>query len=254
MELLARLTIAALFIGSAFGADPRWIRMPSGDFEIYSSAGEGDTRLVLQYFERVRAFFEQKLGGSDQKSDPVRIIVFNSKKEYEPYRPNEFALAYYTQVAGRDYIVLSGTSADVFPVAVHEYVHLVARHGGLNLPPWLNEGIAEIYSTLKPLGDKVEVGSLIPGRMYALSREKWVPLSAILAADSSSPYYNEKNKAGSLYNEGWALTHMLSLSLQYSPGFARAFEEIRKGTPSEQALERYMGNLLQRSRKICTAT
>ena len=86
--------------------------MPSGDFEIYSSAGEGDTRLVLQYFGRVRAFFEQKLGGSEQKSDPVRIIIFNSKKEYEPYRLNEFAVAYYTQVAGRDYIVLSGTSAD----------------------------------------------------------------------------------------------------------------------------------------------
>jgi Tfp pilus assembly protein PilF len=244
MAILQRWAMAALFIGSAFGADPRWIRMPSDDFEIYSSAGEGDTRLALQYFERVRGFFEQKLGGSEQKSDPVRIIVFNSKKEYEPYRLNEFAVAYYTQVAGRDYIVLSGTSADVFPVAVHEYVHLVARHGGLNLPPWLNEGIAEIYSTLKPLGDKVEVGSLIPGRMYALSREKWVPLSAILAADSSSPYYNEKNKAGSLYNEGWALTHMLSLSLQYSPGFARAFEEIRKGTPSEQALEKVYGKPL----------
>jgi Tfp pilus assembly protein PilF len=234
MALWARLMLAAVFIGSAFGADPRWIRMPSGDFEIYSSASEGDTRLVLQHFERVRGFFEQKLGGSEQKS----------KKEYEPYRPNEFAIAYYTQVAGRDYVVLSGTSADVFPVAVHEYVHLVARHGGLNLPPWLNEGIAEIYSTLKPLGDKVEVGLLIPGRMYALSREKWVPLSTILAAGPDSPYYNEKSKAGSLYNEGWALTHMLSLGPQYSPGFARAFAEIRKGTPSEQVLENVYGKPL----------
>jgi hypothetical protein len=106
--------------GEEFGADPRWIRMPSGDFEIYSSAGEGDTRLVLQYFERVRAFFEQAFPGSQQKADPVRIIIFNSKKEYEPYRFNEFATAYYTQVAGRDYIVLSGTNTEVFPVAVQQ--------------------------------------------------------------------------------------------------------------------------------------
>jgi tetratricopeptide (TPR) repeat protein len=244
MALLPRLAIAAVFIGSAFGADPRWIRMPSDDFEIYSSAGEGDTRLALQYFERVRAFFEQALGGSPQKADPVRIIIFNSKKEYEPYRPNEFASAFYTQVAGRDYIVLSGANADVFPVAVHEYVHLVAQHGGLSLPPWLNEGIAEVYSTLKPLGDKVLVGSLIPGRMYALSREKWVPLSAILSAGHDSPYYNEKDKAGSLYNEGWALTHMLELSPQYGTGFSRVLEEIRKGTPSEQALEKTYGKPL----------
>jgi Tfp pilus assembly protein PilF len=244
MALLPRWAIAALFIGPAFGADPRWIRMPSGDFEIYSSAGEGETRLALQYFERVRDFFEQAMGGSAQKTDPVRIIIFNSKKEYEPYRPNEFASAFYTKVAGRDYIVLGGTGADVFPVAVHEYVHLVASHAGLSLPPWLNEGIAEIYSTLKPLGDKVVVGSLIPGRMYALSREKWVPLAAILAADHDSPYYNEKSKAGSLYNEGWALTHMLELSPQYGPGFTRVMEEIRKGTPSEQALEKVYGKPL----------
>jgi tetratricopeptide (TPR) repeat protein len=244
MALLPRLAIGAVFIGSAFGADPRWIRMPSDDFEIYSSAGEGDTRLALQYFERVRAFFEQALGGSPQKADPVRIIIFNSKKEYEPYRPNEFASAFYTQVAGRDYIVLSGANADIFPVAVHEYVHLVAQHAGLSLPPWLNEGIAEMYSTLKPLGDKVLVGSLIPGRMYALSREKWVPLSAILSAGHDSPYYNEKDKAGSLYNEGWALTHMLELSPQYGTGFSRVLEEIRKGMPSEQALEKAYGKPL----------
>src|SRR5258706_15806566 len=101
MAILQRWAMAALFIGSAFGADPRWIRMPSGDFEIFSSAGEGDTRRTLQFFERVRAFFEQALGTSTGGADPVRIIVFGSKKEYEPYRMNEFATAYYTQVAGR---------------------------------------------------------------------------------------------------------------------------------------------------------
>jgi hypothetical protein len=36
-----------------------------------------------------------------------------------------------------------------------------------------------------------------------------VPLQAIVSADRNSPYYNEKNRAGSLYNEGWALVHML---------------------------------------------
>ena len=46
-------------LSSAQGADPKWIRMPSADFEIYSSAGEGDTRRVLQYFERVHSFFDQ---------------------------------------------------------------------------------------------------------------------------------------------------------------------------------------------------
>src|ERR1700704_4181754 len=192
-------------LSSAQGADPKWIRMPSGDFEIYSSAGEGDTRRVLQYFERVHSFFDQGTGGPSQKREPVRVIVFGSAKEYEQYRFNAIAIAYYTHIAERDYIVLGSVNDNAFPIAVHEYVHLVAQNVGLKLPPWLSEGMAEVYSTLRTTGEKVIVGTPILARMQALSREKWVPLSIILAADHDSAYYNEKSKAGSLYNEGWAL-------------------------------------------------
>lgn len=241
-KLLCRVVFALCAVQAgpdAWAADPRWIRMPSADFEIFSSAGEGDTRRTLQNFERVRNFFEQAMGGKVDKSDPVRIIVFGSKKEYLPYRPNEVAIAFYTQISGRDYIVMGDTSDEVFPIAVHEYVHLVAQHAGLELPPWLNEGIAEVYSTIKPAGDKVLLGTPVLGRVQALQREKWVPLETILAADHNSPYYNEKNKAGSLYNEGWLLTHMLVLNNDYSAKFPQIVDAIQKESkrsPEEKGL------------------
>ena len=118
--------------------------------------------------------------------------------------------------------MLGGVSDDVFPIAVHEYVHLVVQHAGWTLPPWLNEGMAEVFSTMKPLGDKVVVGNIIPGRVIEMTQGKWVPLETILTADIDSPYYNETNKAGSLYDEGWALTHMLELSPQSRPPFRNA--------------------------------
>jgi len=244
MRKLLNIAVLALFLPAARGAEPKWIRVPSADFEIYSSAGEGDTRRVLQSFERVRNFFEQATGSKGKRREPVHVIVFGSKKEYTQYRPNEFAEAFYTQIAGRDYIVLGSANDAVFPVAVHEYVHLIAQNAGMKLPPWLNEGIAELFSTLRPVGDKVLVGTLIPGRMQALLRENWVPLAAIVSADRNSSYYNEKNKAGSLYNEGWALTHMLDLSQSYAPRFPALLEEIQKGTPSQPALEQVYGKTL----------
>jgi Tfp pilus assembly protein PilF len=246
MRKLLLIAVLGVILPAVRGAEPKWIRMPSADFEIYSSAGEGDTRRALQYLERVRSFFEQALGGgAGQKREPVRVIVFGSKKEYEQYRPNDFAAAYYTQIAGRDYIVLGSVNDEAFPIAVHEYVHLVTQNVGMKFPPWLNEGIAEIFSTLKPTGDKVIVGTPILGRMQEMSREKWVPLAAIVAADHDSPYYNEKNKAGSLYNEGWALAHMLELSSQYSPRFGKFLEEMQKGTPSQKAIEGVWGKPLE---------
>jgi len=233
--------IAYLALAADACAEVQWKRAQSADFEIYSSAGEREMRDTLRYFERVRSFFEQASGTTTAGSAPVRIVAFGSKKEYEPYRPNEIAIAYYTERAGRDYIVLSSTSADTFPVAVHEYVHLFVRHAKLNFPPWLNEGMAELYSTLKPLGNKVIVGALIPGRYQALFREKWVPLDTILAADQKSPYYNEKDKAGSLYNEGWALVHMLALTPEYRPKYSGLLKSIANGTPSGEALSQTYG-------------
>lgn len=226
------------------GADPKWIRVPSPGFEIYSSANEGDTRRVLRYFELASDFFAKATGAVPAKTEPVRVIVFGSKKEYLPYRPNEFAVAFYQGGAARDYIVLGGTTDDVFPIAVHEYAHLIGQNSGTRLPPWLNEGLAELYSTIRPLGDQVVVGSLIPGRMQALRREKWTPLSVILAADRNSPYYNEKNKAGSLYNEGWALTHMLALTTEYAANFTKLVAAIGSERPSQQALEEAYGKPL----------
>lgn len=245
MGIRTGLTIAAVLGSSALsGADPRWIRLPSQDFEIYSSASEGNAREVLQQFEQVRGFFEQTMHGSAGKSDPVRIIVFGSPKEFEPYRLNEFAVAYYAPRGGRDYIVLGSTAKEEFPIVVHEYVHLVAQHAGMHLPPWLNEGMAELYSTLRPSGNQIIVGDLIIPRMRALVTEKWVPLATIVSADSNSPYYNEKNKAGSLYNEGWAFTHMLVLDQAYGKGFSGLIDAIQAGTPSQQAIENVYGKPL----------
>ena len=230
-------------------AESRWIRLRSDNFELFSSASPRSARDTIREFEQVRGFFLQAFGGPPARPMPVRLVAFGSPKEFEPYRLNEFATAYYHQTADHDYIVMSHGGADTFPIAVHEYVHLLVRHAGLQLPPWLNEGLAELYSTLRPLGDKILVGDLIPGRRRALLEEKWVPLAAILAADRNSPYYNEKNKAGSLYNEGWALTHMLYFRAEYRPKFGQLLRGISGGKESAQVLQEIYGRTVAQIEK-----
>jgi tetratricopeptide (TPR) repeat protein len=222
-------------------AEPHWIKISTPHFEMYTTSNERSARDTLRYFEQIRSFFADTLPRPLEETGPVRIVAFSSEKEYQPYRPNEVAIAYYHETARHDYIVMSHTGAETFPIATHEYVHLVVRHSNLNLPPWINEGLAELYSTLRPMGDKILVGSLVAGRFQALLQDKWTPLAVILAAGNDSPYYNEKNKAGSLYNEGWALTHMLALSKEYRPKFPQVLKTISDGTPSADALEKLYG-------------
>jgi tetratricopeptide (TPR) repeat protein len=211
---------------------------------MYSSAGPRASIDTLREFEQVRGFFLQLFTAPPGKPLPVRLVAFGSPKEFDAYRFNEFATAYYHDTPDRDYIVMSHAGSDIFPVAVHEYVHLLARHSGLKLPPWINEGLAEVYSTLRPQGNKILVGDLILPRMRALMDGKWVPLEIILGATHDSPYYNEKNKAGSLYNEGWALTHMLFFRTEYRPKFSQLVLALSNGKDSVEALNEIYGKTL----------
>ncbi len=243
---LCGLAAIALMWTNPAAAEPRWIRIQSLHFEVYSSAGERATRDTVKYFEQVRGFFADAFGTDAKAGQTVRIVIFGSRREYEPYRMNEFATAYYRPGAERDYIVLSEAGLSSYPTATHEYVHLIANHSGMKLPPWLNEGLAELYSTLKPEGDKILVGSLIGGRQRALLQERWVPLATICSANRDSPYYNEKDKAGALYNEGWALTHMLALSPQYRPGFQQFVKAIMAGLDTEGAMMKAYSRSMKR--------
>lgn len=236
MNRLITLTAWAVASCVALPAGPHWVRIQTENFEVYSTASEKSIRDTLAQFEQVRDFFQRLLGRSDGRTTPIRVVAFSSMKEYEPYRLNEFAIAYFGEGPERETIVMSRLGDEEFHVAAHEYVHALVRRAGLRPPTWLNEGLAEFYSTLRPLGGKVIVGEVLPGRRNALLHEKWVPLPTILSVDHGSPYYNEKNKAGSFYNESWALCHMLITTQEYRPGLVAVMKALDQGKTSEEAL------------------
>src|SRR5262245_57984450 len=212
---IALLAISTLTAPAA-PHDP-WLKITSANFELYTTSSERAGRDLARHFEQVRSFFLQAFGSTHPNPKPIRIIAFRNEKEYEPYRPNEFATAFFQPGDTHDFIVMSSASSEHYHVAVHEFTHLMVHQGGASYPSWLNEGLAELFSNLQPVGNKIKVGQDIPSRMQTLRSEKSIPLSTLLAVDHSSPYYNEKSKAGMFYAESWELVHMLFLSPDYAP-------------------------------------
>ncbi len=212
--------IAALMIGSVLCAAPSdaWLRLRSANFELFTTSGERGGRDLLKQFERVRSFFQQAFGLIPSDGKPVQIVAFRSAKEFEPYKFNEAASAYFESGQDHDFIVMQSTSPEHYPVAVHEYTHLLIHQMG-RIPPWLNEGLAELYSTLEPRDGQVLVGRLVEGRAALLARERWLNLEDVIRVDQNSPLYNEKTQAGMFYAESWFLVHMLALQEWYSPRF-----------------------------------
>ncbi len=235
----AVIVLALLVAGLAQGADPRWVKMRSANFELFTSAGERAGRRTIQQFERTRGFFRQAMQRDVSNSKPVRIVLFRSNKEYLPYRPGEVAAAYY--LSGRDADLIVMTAGNESSTAIHEYVHLLVRRSGLRIPLWLNEGLAELYSSMQQVGKQVVVGYPPPGSIATLRGKKWVPLEQVLLADHDSQHYTEKERAGRFYAQSWALTHMLMLSQEYRPRVTELLQLLNAGTSSVTALETVYG-------------
>src|SRR6185369_3072020 len=164
------LGLLAYSLAGAASRDP-WIRIRSANFELFTTAGEASGRELVRYFEQVHSFFRQAFGLDGTAAQPVRIVSFRSEQEYRPYRASAVADAYFQPGISHDYIVMKSALSDVYPMAVHEYTHLLLRQTRLEVPQWLNEGLAELYSSLDVTGDGVVVGKVIPGRTGTLARE-----------------------------------------------------------------------------------
>ncbi|MCC6586975.1 MAG: hypothetical protein IT168_09815 [Bryobacterales bacterium] len=230
--------------GLAFSAK-EWKKVVSDNFELFTTEGDSDAKRAIEYFERVRGFFVQALNMTPVSVNRVRLLAFSSEKEYLPYKPVETAFAYYLPTPDRDYIVMQTIDDKLFEVAAHEYVHLLVKHSGIKLPVWLNEGLADLYSNMRPVGNKIEVGNVLTtGRSYTLSQMKWLPLSTILNVQHDSPEYNERNRASIFYAQSWAMVHMLKIGQEYGPRSPEFFQLIFNGKGAQEAFQTVYGKNL----------
>lgn len=217
--------------------DPQWTRLVTPDFELYTDAGEQKGEVALDYFEQVRSFFASASPVKPLNDNPVRIILFRNQQEFASFAPGAQVAAYFIGSDRRDFIVMADGSPDAYPMAIHEYMHLIVMHSGLHVPVWLNEGWSEVYSTLRPVRDGVAVGDLLPGRMKTLEQGKWLTLEELGAITPASAIYNERDRAGIFYAESWALAHMLFLSPEYKEGFGPLLIALHQGKTLPEALQ-----------------
>jgi tetratricopeptide (TPR) repeat protein len=214
---------------------PTWRLTKSPHFEIYSQADDAVASSTLLWFEQLRAFFLQQTGQLDSRS-PVRVIGFRSASEYQPYRLRSTSDGYFVGTGSRAYIVMVTMGASGFRVAAHEYAHLVLHADGRQLPPWLNEGLAEFFSTIHVGEHGVTLGGELPSHTSLLRRSPWMPVSELLTLPEDSPLRDNREGAGLYYAQSWALTEMLVLSPEYGPRFHALMNALSAGTPSLKAL------------------
>lgn len=213
----------------------------SEHFEVYSQTGEQRARAILNWYEQLRAFFAAMGGPKAARSATVRVIVFASEQEYGPYRLRSTADAYYVGGESQDSIVMGTGDPSKFGLAAHEYAHLVLRDSEPRLPPWLKEGMAEFFATLRIREHATGLGGVLPGRLQTLRRRTWMPIAELMAISEEAQEHQQRSEADLFYAESWALTEMLALAPGYAPQFHTFVSRIGSGTAGMEALRTIYG-------------
>lgn len=179
-------------------------------------------------------FFEHTGWGRDLKQ-PLDILAFDSGQGFDSYRMGPGAFAFYQPTREGDFVLMRSLEPEHYSVVVHEYTHCVIEHAGLKLPIWLNEGLADFYSTMECRRAQVVVGTPPPGRKEALQRRGFMDWTALAAIDRSSPYYRDGDKMLLFYAQSWAFVRVLALDPAYSDKLQSFLEAISGGATAEEA-------------------
>ncbi|HMF77341.1 MAG TPA: hypothetical protein VK604_16905 [Bryobacteraceae bacterium] len=248
-SILIRLALLAACAAEPLCCAERWISVSTSHFEMYTPNGEKQAERSLRGFEQVRYFFLQNNKNKQAPEGRVRIIAFSSEKEFKSFRPNAGTFAYYQQSHERDYIVMQDINPEHHAAAVHEYTHLIIRYLKLNVPLWLEEGMAEVYSSLEPKGAQAMIGRPPPSDWITINNRPLMDWTLLFSVDRDSPYYNQPGKMPVFYAQSWALTHMLLLGEGYRSGFQKFLTAVNTGMPAATALQNVYGKNVEDIRK-----
>ena len=235
-KLACRVLAFAAMLGPCVGAPPiAWKLTRTEHFEVYSQIDENRTRRLLTWLEQLRLFFlDQSIVKLDQVP-PVRLILFASSNEYEPFRVRALSDGHYAGSDNRRYIAMFA-GADEHRIAAHEFAHVALNSSATSFPPCLSEGLAEFFSTVHIDENGSEIGAEPASHARTLSRPSWISLPELLALRENSAWRADRDGAELFYAESWALAHMLALSPDYGPRFQSLLDAMRAGAPASDAI------------------
>jgi hypothetical protein len=140
-----------------------------------------------------------------------------------------------------NYIAIDGSSDTVpFKIIYHEYLHYVLENSVPGIPLWLNEGIAEFYSTFAIRGGNAVLGLPIVEHLWWLESRGMLSLDHLFSVTTSSPEYNESERQGTFCAQSWALAHYLLVDPDRRGRTGRLMRVLAQGIPSAEAFEQVL--------------
>lgn len=240
--LLASL-LAVVPVGSAA---PAWHVVHGEFFDLYTNSGKSaavDAAVWVEQFRRTVGSL-WKIEARDVRR--ATIVQFRSEKEFSQYRSAQYIAGYFSRTEANPVMVYHDESGDgsVRLLVQHEAVHWLLNSKRSHLPAWLNEGLAELYSTFSITGSTCRLFQADDQNLRWLQRSGIPSLEIAVMQDRPDVDYNDREKVRDFYAQAWALTHYLICSTDVKGGGARIanyLELLERGVSRREAFEPAFG-------------
>lgn len=227
-----------------------WKRIRTAHFEAVSNAPAEKVSEILVQLEAFHRYLVTDILALKTIS-PVPTVVFICKddKSFSKFKPRradgskEEMAAYFAQSPDMKFIVMPfrRDSMNALRLIYHEYFHYVIHCNSPEIPPWMDEGLAEFYSTFEvdPVSGRCNIGRPIDNHILWLRGEKPLPLEQVIPIDEAMKVLRGKDqrRIALFYAESWALVHylMISQDTKRQPQLKDYLAAIKKGQSAEQA-------------------
>ena len=234
-----RFLAVFLTLLAALPAHADWLRLRGTHTELLTDAGEKEGRRALNRLEQIRAVLPAS--GEDSGRE-LRVVLFDSEKEFREYAPGESTSGLYLSGLERDYIV-TYAGGELPRVVTHEFVHFLLNQSHVPLPPWFEEGTAELYSNTQINSKRVRIGKELEAHMNLLLSRPWLTAKQLAAdrPDAIPKPGNQEQAENMFYAESWALVHMLNLSPNYRDHMPQFVMLLANGTEGSEAFRTAFG-------------
>ena len=147
-----------------------------------------------------------------------------------------------------NYIVMAmGRRAYTYRVIFHEYTHLLVNQNIHRLPLWLNEGLAEFYSTFDGSEDdaRLIIGRPIPEHVNLLrGLGALIPMNKFIDPQAMKDLYRDDRLTARFYAQSWLLAHyfLLGDKLAHRPQLASFVNGLQTGEAPDAVFRRVFGS------------
>lgn len=248
---------------------PPWSELTSTHFVLDTDLDQAEAREALREFDGVfTSLKDVAFSAAPPPRTSIRVVLFRREQDYWRFAPENTA-GYFTsrlpnEVVPMPTMVMWGSLVNrTRLVFQHELSHLFVRSSLGPVPRWLNEGLAQYYSTFELKDGAAIVGEPLPdlgvstqGTLTWRSERvgPWdrtlIPIGSVppveqiigggfdevnALADKDGPTPDERKRGIAYYYGAWGLVHLLYSVPSYRARFNEVVSAVARGKTAREA-------------------